>query len=360
MAIKYQLIAEELRKQILSAKCLISYKLPTEKELCEKYRVSRQTIRQALYVLAEEKLITSRQGSGFYTIPLSEHLNENKIVMLISEENEYTYPQFLSQIQANLRNHRLSLTIYVTHNDINIERNILHNLEQESISILIVEGIQSAFENPNIDIYERLQFLGTKIIFISHHYPQLTNVLTVLSDNTTGGYLLGKHFIANGCHNFCAILPDSVQNAKERYAGLQMAYRDHQLPIPSNNIFWYSEEDLFTLRMRHDTSFLTAFIRNMALKYHSVFCYSDEISYWLIKELSYANISVPGQLAVASFDNSYLCTLSRPAITSLALPSDEPAASIANMVINILHDQTMENKMLPWEILSRGSTRANI
>jgi len=58
MSAKYKIIAQELRAQMLSSQSLRSYKLPTEHELCSRYQVSRQTVRQALHVLEAEELIT--------------------------------------------------------------------------------------------------------------------------------------------------------------------------------------------------------------------------------------------------------------------------------------------------------------
>lgn len=355
MPAKYKIIAQDLRSQILLAKSLKPYKLPTEQELCNKYQVSRQTVRQALNTLEEEKLITRRQGSGAYTVPQTEHLKEKKIVLMISEEDEYTYPTFISDIRSVLRLQGLTLTVCVTANDINIERSLLSELLNQSISVLLIEGIQSSFSNPNIDLYEKIQLSGTQIIFINHNYPEINNAVFIQTEDINGGYILGKHLIANGCKNPTVILPDFSQNAKDRYFGLQLAYRDQLLPMPSQNIFWYSENDIQMLRKRRDTGFITEFIRRYISKCDSIFCYSDEIAYWLIKELSYAGYSVPGQISVVSFDNSYLCSLSNPAITSCGLSAHEPGYSLGNMILEILYEKQTANKTLPWKLFPRGS-----
>lgn len=355
MPAKYMIIAEELRNHIILAKSIQPQKLPTEQELCNRYHVSRQTVRQALLTLEEEHIITRRQGSGAYTIPLAEHLRAKKIVLLLSEENEYTYPSFVSDIRSILRTQGLLLSVSVTKNDINIERSLLTELLEQSVSVLLIEGVRSSFPNPNIDLYENLQLNGTQIIFINHSYPEIQNTLCVKTMDIEGGHLLGDILITNGLQNPVAILPDFASNAKARYLGLQTAYRDQHLPIPSYEIFWYTEENIRLLRLRQDTGFLTEFIRTWVSKYDSIFCYSDEIAYWLIKELTYAGYSVPGQLSVVSFDNSYLATLSNPSITSLGLPLHEPGYSLGNMIIDVLHGNTCENKTLPWTLYSRGS-----
>lgn len=374
MAIKYRQIADELRKQIISAKSLVPYKLPTEKELCEKYRVSRQTIRQALHTLTEERLITSRQGSGIYTIPLTEHLNEKKIILLISENNEYIYPGFIADVRNGLRRHKLSLTVYAAQNNHNQERAILKELVSQSVSVLLVEGIQDAFPNPNLDLYEKMQFSGTHILFINTGYPQLQHTSFVRSNDFEGGYLLGEYFIAADLEKITCILPDFAANAKERYAGLLSAYRDHSLIMPSDHIFWYSQSDLRDLRARQNTDFLTTFIKKYFHNQDAILCYSDEIAYWLIKELTYAGIKVPEQVSVTGFDNSYLCTLSSPPITSLTLPASEPGNSITQFIISLLQEKSLDDpnrtynsvkdsvsegsiyrKTLPWNLIPRSS-----
>ena len=186
MPAKYKIIAEDLRSQILLAKSLKPYKLPTEQELCSKYLVSRQTVRQALDTLEKEKLITRRQGSGAYTIPQTEVLKEKKIILMISEESEYTYPAFISDIRSVLRTRGLTLTVCITGNDINTERTLLTSFLEQTVQVLLIEGIQSAFSNPNIDLYERLQLSGTQIIFINHYYPEIHNAAFICSDDTSG------------------------------------------------------------------------------------------------------------------------------------------------------------------------------
>ena len=354
---KYKQIAEELREQIVAAGSLKPLKLPTESELCQKYRVSRQTVRQALHTLEEEKLITRRQGSGAYTVPQASLLREKKIVLLISEENEYTYPKFISSLRAELRRMGLSLTVCITENDINMERSILTKLLADSVFLLLSELPMSVFPNPNTDLYEKLMVSGTKVIFLNRSASPLPGAYSVYSDDVSGGITAGNHLISLLRSEPFVILPDYAYNAHLIYAGLQIAYRDNRMPIPSQNIFSYSKRDLQQLRTRRDTGFLTDFVRLYAHTCDSVLCYSDEIAYRLIKELSYAGISVPGQIAVVSFDNSYLCTLSSPTLTSLGLSADEPATTLASMIQGILHEEETENKILPWQIISRGSTR---
>lgn len=61
---RYAVVAQTLREQILGGAFAIGARLPPERELSEHFAVSRQTVRAALRLLREERLVTSRQGAG--------------------------------------------------------------------------------------------------------------------------------------------------------------------------------------------------------------------------------------------------------------------------------------------------------
>lgn len=356
MAAKYLTIARDLRNFILSKQSITTYKLPTEQQLCEKYGVSRQTIRQALMILEEENLIIRIQGSGAYILPQTEYLRRVKIVLLVSEEEEYIYPQLISDISSVLTEKSLRLEVRSTHNDVNVERMLLEDLLAEHISLLIVEGVHTTFPNPNIDMYRTLMAQKVEIMFMGACYPDLTHAGCVSVDERQGGYSLGKQMILNERYDVWAILPDYTISARERFAGFLSAYSEKKLPLPTQNVIWYSQRHMRALYDRGDTGFLADFVKNYATKCDGVFCYNDEIAYWLIKELNYAKIPVPGRISVAGFDNSYLCTLSRPPISSLSLPAHEPGYSIGQMISNhLFQKKELPATILPWKYISRGS-----
>jgi len=60
----WRLIAEELRREIVSGAQAPGAKLPSEGELAERFGVHRNTVRQAVAALAAEDLVVSRRGSG--------------------------------------------------------------------------------------------------------------------------------------------------------------------------------------------------------------------------------------------------------------------------------------------------------
>lgn len=66
---RYAQLAAELRAEILDRKFSANGNFPTESELCQRYGVSRFTVREALRRLQSEGLIARRRGSGTVVQP---------------------------------------------------------------------------------------------------------------------------------------------------------------------------------------------------------------------------------------------------------------------------------------------------
>ncbi len=60
----YVQIAARLRRKIISGAYPVGSRLPTEDKLCERFSVSRHTVREALRMLRDESLVISRKKAG--------------------------------------------------------------------------------------------------------------------------------------------------------------------------------------------------------------------------------------------------------------------------------------------------------
>lgn len=65
----YLQIARALKEEIVGGVYPVGSQLPTEDELCERFSVSRYTVREALRRLREDNLVSSRQGAGTVVAP---------------------------------------------------------------------------------------------------------------------------------------------------------------------------------------------------------------------------------------------------------------------------------------------------
>ena len=81
----YQKLADFLMESIRDGRWIVGGALPTEKELCETFGVSRHTTREALRQLEDKGLITRRQGSGSTVVATSPPVRYEQNIQTIED-----------------------------------------------------------------------------------------------------------------------------------------------------------------------------------------------------------------------------------------------------------------------------------
>ncbi|MDH6247921.1 GntR family transcriptional regulator [Mycobacterium sp. OTB74] len=66
---RYLQVARTLRKEIVDGVYPVGSQLPTEHELCERFSVSRYTVREALRRLRDDNLVSSKPRTGTLVVP---------------------------------------------------------------------------------------------------------------------------------------------------------------------------------------------------------------------------------------------------------------------------------------------------
>ena len=69
---KYEIIAIDIKEDMLKGVYKPNKRLPFEKGICEKYNVSKMTVKKALDLLVSEGLIVKRRGSGTFIKDITE------------------------------------------------------------------------------------------------------------------------------------------------------------------------------------------------------------------------------------------------------------------------------------------------
>ena len=356
MSIKYKWLAGKLKEMTEKYRNAGIEKLPTEQELCSRYHVSRQTVRQALSILEDSRLIVRRQGSGSYITGLSTDPSRNTISVLISDDQEYIYPGVLSDIRSELDKNGFSCRVHITGNRTETEYQILLGLLDAPPLGVIAEGCKSALPSPNLDLYRRLVKKGTSVVFLHNYYPALQDSLYVKDDNTGGSAMLVRHLAERGHISIGGIFKTDDLQGIERYQGFVETMRALHLNTADEKIGWFDSRDQYALETSRDTSFLRAIAKEALSSCTAVVCYNDMIAYYLIQELRLAGQKLPEDMSVASFDNTYLSSSERLTITSLSHRLHETGTEAARMMIRKLKGLPVQSVELPWELREKQST----
>lgn len=357
MSAKYTKLAELLRNLIEENTGNV-FKLPTEYALCQKYGVSRQTVRKALSVLENERLIEKRQGSGSYTTGRSGRTERDTVAIVLCSDSEYIYPDLLAVLRNALLEQGFSSRVYVTDHRISKEREILEYLLAHPVRGILSEGCKTAFPTPNHDLYRRLLKEGASILFFHGTYQNLPDLLSIKDDNFEGGYYLGKYLLSLGHEKIAAIFKADDVQGPERCYGFLSALRDENISFPEEKICYFDSARLSALQKKQDTGFLSDFVGKHMDDATAVLCHNSEIAYWLIKELIYKNLRVPEDVSVVCFDNSYLCELSAVQITSLSHKKQEMGTAAVEMLLKMMKGSPVTSRKLSWHLVHRQSCAA--
>ena len=85
-------------------------------------------------------------------------------------------------------------------------------------------------------------------------------------------------------------------------------------------------------------------------------CYNDQVANSLVEFLASRNISIPKQIAVVSFDNSFYSSLSACRITSLSHGEHNVGRIAAETLMQLFEGKTVQSQTVPWVLVEKESS----
>jgi DNA-binding LacI/PurR family transcriptional regulator len=168
--------------------------------------------------------------------------------------------------------------------------------------------------------------------------------------NDAGAMLAAEHLIARGRRQIAMITgPDHVPSSLDRIAGFRQA-------MARNGVaFFPSAAGNFT----HDSG--EAAMEDLLREYpdiDGVFAANDLMAQGALVALQRAGRRVPRDVAVVGFDDSFVATAARPALTTVRQPVEDMAARGAEMLLSRLDDPTLRPTSVVFSpiLITRDST----
>lgn len=353
---KYKIIADTLKNEIINDVYNDKMLLPTEQILCERFKASRQTIRQALSILVSDGLIERRQGSGSHICGLSSSNTKSlKVIAVVTTYiSDYIFPSILREIENVLSLNGCTPLLFATQNQVSNERKILKNLlSLDNLDGILVEGTKSGLPNPNIDLYKKLINKQIPIVFLHSNYPELSECYSVLDDNYSGGQILVNYLYNKGHRKIAGIFKNDDIQGHKRYAGYTDTLRDLDLVFDDNQVFWYNTE--FKNKLISDNTGIESII-SILNDCTAVICYNDEIASRLINHLIKKGVKIPQDISVVSFDNSHYSELSIPRITSLSHGIYNVGRMASKIMIKLINHEKTMSQLAAWTLIEKESS----
>ncbi|WP_411677349.1 GntR family transcriptional regulator [Caproicibacter sp.] len=349
---KYMTLVNWIRQKIESKELKYGDKLYSENELSSMFEISRQTIRQAIKLLEQEKLLESRQGSGTYVVFDPSARKPNMTIGVVTTYvGSYIFPNIIKGIEKVLTENGYSMQLAFTHNKVENERSVISSMLGKGVDGMIVEPTKSGLPNPNLDLYRKINEDKIPMIFINSFYPALDLPHVSLNDHNAG-FLAADCLIRKGHRRIAGIFKLDDYQGHRRYAGYVDALIRSGLGLRDENVLWYSTEDFSSLS--GDAKRILSRIDGCT----SVVCYNDQIAISLVSLLKSRGFGIPDDVSLIGVDNSDLATLCEVPLTSVSHPKELLGETAARNLLHLISDPrfsaTVEFKP---ELMERSSVK---
>ncbi len=340
---KYLKVVDWVKEGIEDGTLKYGDRLMSEKELSEKFGLSRQTIRHATGELVKQQLVTRVQGSGTYIGAAFQPVRKEQyhnIAVISTFYDSYIFPPTLRGITKVLSREGFSTQISFTDNRPDLEEEVLKGLlEKDNIDGIIMEPSQSAIPNPNIKLYRELQSRHIPILCFNTVYPELT-VPYVSLDDVAAGKCACELLLEAGHKRIAGFFKSDDGQGKLRYQGYVEALSNAGHHVHPRNVFWIDT----ILQQRMET--ISDYVMERLADCTAVVCYNDEIAMQVINIANAHGIDVPKELSVVGIDDSNLASTCRVPFTSIAHPKEKLGEKAAMNMLEMIKNPNFDGNCL--------------
>jgi DNA-binding LacI/PurR family transcriptional regulator len=172
-------------------------------------------------------------------------------------------------------------------------------------------------------------------------------------DNVQGGHDITAHLIAQGRRRvaFLGHASEHYPEFLERYRGYAAALREAGLePMAS------LQADAITTEQSGYEAAITLLANDES--FDAVFGASDLIAIGALRALAERGLRVPGDVAVAGFDDIPMASLVTPALSTVQQDTRLAGTLLVESLLRLIQGEQVENQTIPAKLILRASTGA--
>lgn len=356
---KYAQLKKEILVWIDTGKLRPDEQMPSENEIAEQFGISRQTVRQTLGELEQEGRLYRMQGKGtFVARPREEanHAEARTIGLVTTYISDYIFPHIVRGAEATVRAQGYSLLLSSTDNDKGKERESLTTLTSQALSGLIIEPTKSAEGNPNLAYFLTLNNRRIPYVMINAIYPEISSPSLVVDDEA-GGHTAAEHLLRLGHRRIAGFFKTDDLQGVRRLKGFMRAHQQEGAELHPDFVVSYRTEEKTGKPLEIAAELLG---RPEGMRPTALVCYNDELALRMLEVIRKAGLSVPQDVSIVGFDDSWLATATEIKLTTLAHPKALMGEDAARMLLALIESggTTVPNsKVYKPELVVRESTQ---
>ncbi len=295
----YLKILRDLERRINSQEFSPQKPVPSEREICVHYHVSRITARRALDELANLGRIVRLQGKGSFISKANPRSSGEKIALVVDGVYDHgCLPIVLRAIEEE--SHQLGYQVSFFNGEGRFDKHleITERILSSGFSGVIMDPHQSDEEyERNTELIDTLEQHHIPVVLVQKypfHRPDCYSY--VVSDDYRGGFLITEHLLKIG-HRNVAFLQDAFNSSSfNRLQGYRSALLEYGVPI--------SEELVRKVRNPEGVEeTLREWLGLGDLRPTAVFAVNDLMAYMVVHALENLGVSIPYDLALTGYDD---------------------------------------------------------
>lgn len=285
--------------------------------------VSASTVHRALYnsgrisESTRRRVLEAAQRLGYRPNLVARDLraqHTHTVGVVVTGISSSFYARMLQGIENAARLAGYSVLLTSSQDDPQRERENIEILLQKRVAALLVAP---AAPEVNLEYYRQLLNEGVLLVLLGRYIPGLP-ALSVETDNTTGGYLAGRHLLQIGRERAAVVttVPYKRQYSyvRERIEGFQKAQQEagrDAAPVLGEDIDDFPialPEFAYTVVQSH-------FRREKFAD--AIFAINDDLAFGAIGALLDMGYRVPQDVAVVGFNDEWMSPYFRPSLTTV-------------------------------------------
>lgn len=305
--------------------------------------VSAKTRRRVLNVIKELGYSPSAMASGLKT--------------RISKSIGIAVPDTIGDFYGEVIN---GIESVATENGYNLVISLNHHIVREELSAVNffkakkVDGAILVTTSGDDDYVRSLIDEGYNIVLLDRD-PHGLKVDTVKIDNFRGGHLATEYLLKLG-HSAILFIQGVpyIDSSKERFNGYKKALKDKGIKL--NSDFILSGDFLV------DSGYLSVkkYLEEHGLNFTAIFAANDQMAIGAIKALNDKDITVPDEVSVVGFDDSYISPYVIPSLTTIKQRREEMGKIATELLLERISycdtkGKTPRQIIIPVELIKRKS-----
>jgi DNA-binding LacI/PurR family transcriptional regulator len=323
---RYRAVTEALRQQMTDGQLAAGVKLPALRELADQFKVSTNTIRQAIRVLEREGCLYHVPDVGAFVHPsFPSKLGTRVTIGLVTLNIGGAFEMAIARsIEQACQDRGWELLIYDARLSPELEGSNLARLEDSGTRGAIILPIN---DHANLETLVKLRLSGYPMVLVDRGSPGL-KVDFVESNHEKAGYMATKHLLDHGHKRvFMVTWPPLATSITARIRGFEQALITYGLEPTRGHMAWIDPQ-VSARGVQEGKNWLEGYEAVMPVLKATeppmaFFALNDYVGWGVFEACRELGLRVPQDVSIICVDDSDITRAMSPPMTVVAQRTGE-------------------------------------